>query len=325
MIALYGSERSFNRKVGEVISAVSIRIPLAAAFQETSHFTTRLSAVLLSILVSLFVLHFLLTRGLIFRPLSLLRDKATLIAGDPRNIGDQIPLPKGWELAELTAAFNRMSRALQSQTDDLEKTVAERTRQLQVANDQLVNDIAERKEAEEKIHQLAYYDSLTGLPNRILLYDRLEQSLAHALRQQCGVVLMFLDLDDFKVVNDTLGHEAGDRYLQTIAERLSGCLRKNDTVARFGGDEFVFCGRINHPSEAPVIAEKILESLKQPINIDGHSFVATASIGITTYPTDGNDVSTLLKLADAAMYEAKKRGKNAYYMNEQANSEGATR
>ncbi|WP_432822551.1 diguanylate cyclase domain-containing protein [Trichloromonas sp.] len=324
MLALYGSDRSFDRNVGEVISAISIRIPLAQAYADSNHFAFSLSVLLLSILVALFLLHLLLTRGLVFAPLARLRQKAALIAGDPGHLGDRIPLPKGRELAALTEAFNVMSGALRRQQDVLEETVAERTRQLQVANDQLQEDIAERKQAEEKIHQLAYYDSLTGLPNRVLMYDRLEQSLANARRQGCGVVLMFLDLDDFKVVNDTLGHEAGDRYLRTIAERLSGCLRKNDTVARFGGDEFVFCGQIAHPDETPVIASKILGCLKPPITIDGHPFVTTASIGVATYPTDGSDAATLLKLADAAMYEAKGRGKNAYFIHGGDGRDGAT-
>ncbi len=324
MLALYGSDRSFNRKAGEVISAVSIRIPLAHAYADSNHFAFRLSALLLSILVVLFLLHSLLTRGLVFAPLARLRHKATLIAGDPGHLGDLIPLPRGRELAALTEAFNVMSGALRRQTDDLEETVAERTRQLQVANDQLVRDIVERKKTQEKIHQLAYYDSLTGLPNRVLMYDRLEQSLANARRQGSGVVLMFLDLDDFKVVNDTFGHEAGDRYLRTIAERLSSCLRKNDTVARFGGDEFVFCGQITHPEETPVIATKILGCLKPPVTIDNRPFVTTASIGIAIYPTDGSDASTLMKLADAAMYEAKGRGKNAYYIHGQDDRESTT-
>ncbi len=324
MLDLYGRDRSFNRKTGEIISAVSIRIPLVDAYADANYFAFRLSALLLTILVVLFLLHFLLTSRLVFAPLARLREKVTSIAGDPGYLGDQIPLPKGRELSALTEAFNVMSGALRRQKDELEETIAERTRQLQVANAQLLQDIAELKNAEEKIHQLAYYDSLTGLPNRVLMYDRLERSLANAKRQGGGVVLMFLDLDDFKVVNDTLGHEAGDRYLQTIAERLTGCLRKNDTVARFGGDEFVFCGQITHPEETPVIAKKILDCLKPPILLNKLVFEPTASIGIANYPTDGEDAAVLLKLADAAMYTAKGRGKNAYYIHGQDSLENAT-
>ena len=180
-------------------------------------------------------------------------------------------------------------------------------------------DITLIKETQNKLEHSAHHDALTGLPNRVLFRDRLEQGLAAAHRDGKGVALLFVDLDRFKVINDTLGHEAGDLLLQEVARRLPGCLREDDTVARMGGDEFVVILRgISQPEDAALLAARLLAEASRPLPLASHEVAATLSIGISLYPQDGKDVSTLLKNADAAMYRAKDMGRNCYqyYSNE---------
>jgi diguanylate cyclase (GGDEF)-like protein/PAS domain S-box-containing protein len=175
-------------------------------------------------------------------------------------------------------------------------------------------DITELKQAEEQIRQLAYYDSLTNLPNRRLLLDRLKNNLAHAKRHHRAMAIMFLDLDRFKQINDTLGHDAGDALLTQVAKRLTGCVRMIDTVARSGGDEFVIVlTEIAQPADAAQVAEKIIAACAPPIEVAGHTLNITTSIGIALYPVDGtDDVDMLMKKADMAMYAAKDAGRNGY-------------
>jgi diguanylate cyclase (GGDEF)-like protein len=171
----------------------------------------------------------------------------------------------------------------------------------------------ERKRVEEHLAFLAHYDHLTGLANRALFRDRLNQSLARADRNKNQVALMFLDLDNFKAVNDTLGHDAGDLLLQGVSERLRRCVRKTDTVARLGGDEFtVILEGITSMQQPAMVAQKILDSLLMPFNLSGHEVFITTSIGITIYPSDSETIKDLLKYADRAMYRAKEHGCNHY-------------
>jgi diguanylate cyclase (GGDEF)-like protein/PAS domain S-box-containing protein len=179
------------------------------------------------------------------------------------------------------------------------------------------SDISERKASEQHIHRLAYYDALTHLPNRTLFQDRLHSALQHAERQQAWVVLMFLDLDRFKPINDSLGHAAGDRMLQEMATRLLACVADDDTVARMGGDEFTLLLQPGATREIALnraihVAEQILNSLVTPFVLEGREFFVTASIGIALSPQDGNELSQLMKNADTAMYHAKERGKNNF-------------
>ncbi|MFJ2692634.1 EAL domain-containing protein [Pseudomonas sp. NPDC087336] len=179
------------------------------------------------------------------------------------------------------------------------------------------SDISERKASEQRIHRLAYYDALTHLPNRTLFQDRLHTALQAAERQKSWVVLMFLDLDRFKPINDSLGHAAGDRMLKEMATRLLGCVDDDDTVARMGGDEFTLLlqPRANREialTRAIHVAEQILASLVKPFVLEGREFFVTASIGIALSPQDGNELSQLMKNADTAMYHAKERGKNNF-------------
>ncbi len=169
--------------------------------------------------------------------------------------------------------------------------------------------------AEREIEKLAYYDSLTTLPNRTLLKDRLRQAITKAHRDRTQLAILFLDLDRFKGVNDTLGHAMGDRLLQEVGSRLSSCLRKTDTVARLGGDEFVVM--LTGPSDKheefiSIIARKILDQVSSPIILDDKEAFTSCSIGVAVYPGDGEEVDTLLKHADLAMYQAKEQGRNNF-------------
>jgi diguanylate cyclase (GGDEF)-like protein/PAS domain S-box-containing protein len=175
-------------------------------------------------------------------------------------------------------------------------------------------DITERKRQQDEIHRLAYYDPLTNLPNRRLLLERLHQSLIQARRYRRSLAVMFLDLDHFKEINDTLGHDIGDALLKAVAARLAGCIRGGDTVARQGGDEFVILlAEIAEPGDAAGVAEKLLRALRDPVPLAGHELRATVSIGISIYPVDGtDDAQELMRKADIAMYAAKQAGRNRY-------------
>jgi len=170
-----------------------------------------------------------------------------------------------------------------------------------------------RKQAEERVRQLAHYDEVTRLANRNLFNQILSHALAQARRNGKPLAILFIDLDGFKNINDTLGHEAGDRVLTEIARRLLGCLRDGDTVSRFGGDEFVvLLEDAMKPAHSVAVAQKILTAVAAPIVIEAREFVVTASIGVSNYPADGDDMQSLLRYADAAMYRAKERGKNQF-------------
>jgi len=178
---------------------------------------------------------------------------------------------------------------------------------------QIFSDITERKEREERVRHLAHHDALTDLPNRVLLNDRITQAIALAQRTGAHVAVMFLDLDRFKTVNDSLGHSIGDKLLQVVASRLRGCVRGSDTVSRLGGDEFVILvPDLETPASAGTMAGKVLEAVALPCSIDGHELALTPSIGISIYPGDGDDVDALLRNADAAMYHAKESGRNNF-------------
>ena len=175
------------------------------------------------------------------------------------------------------------------------------------------SDITERKKAEERIHYLAYYDALTGLPNRALFYKLVDQALLEARRNRLHGALLFIDLNRFKPINDTLGHSVGDRLLQAVANRLRAALRTEDVVARLGGDEFVVgLFDIARRDHAAIVAQKLLAALEAPFVVDNHELKAGAAIGIAVYPQDGFDTETLLRLADIAMYRAKHTGEHGY-------------
>jgi diguanylate cyclase (GGDEF)-like protein/PAS domain S-box-containing protein len=174
----------------------------------------------------------------------------------------------------------------------------------------IARDITERRRAEDRLHHLALHDALTGLPNRFLFCERVCQAFVQARRHDYQVALLFIDLDRFKQINDSLGHQIGDRLLQVTASRLRGCLREGDVIARLGGDEFVVSlTALTDASDATLIAGKILETLREPFHVGSHELNVSASIGIGIYPADGQDLETLMHAADTAMYHAKKQGR----------------
>jgi diguanylate cyclase (GGDEF)-like protein/PAS domain S-box-containing protein len=176
-------------------------------------------------------------------------------------------------------------------------------------------DVTERKRVEEQIEYQAYHDALTGLPNRRLFRDRLTVALAHAKRMKHPLAVMFLDLDRFKVVNDTLGHSTGDELLKTVGTRLQASLREEDSIARMGGDEFtILLADLKTTDDSAKIAQKVLDTVAQPLRIDGTELFVTTSIGIALFPSDGDTAEALLANADHAMYRAKDAGRNSYQM-----------
>ncbi|HEX7036527.1 MAG TPA: EAL domain-containing protein [Pseudomonadales bacterium] len=203
----------------------------------------------------------------------------------------------------------------------------ERTRRGFVGTYGTARDITERKEAEEVINFQAYHDLLTQLPNRALLKDRLALAIAQAERNKRKLAVMFLDLDRFKVVNDTLGHTMGDRLLKAVANRLQSCLRSGDTLSRFGGDEFMLLlPEVRTRDDVVVIASKILERLTAPFSLDGHELFVGASIGIAMYPEAGDSEEALIQNADIAMYHVKGNRRNGYqFFSEEMNHQFSTR
>jgi len=177
----------------------------------------------------------------------------------------------------------------------------------------VAQDITEQREMQERMSHQAHYDSLTDLPNRVLFFDRLTQAINQAQRKNWIVSLLFIDLDRFKNVNDTLGHAIGDRLLRQVAARILLGVRTEDTSARLGGDEFaVILSDLTRAQDAGTVAQKILRSLEKPFDLDGHEVFVTASIGIANYPSDSEDPESLIKNADAAMFQAKLLGRNTY-------------
>ena len=171
----------------------------------------------------------------------------------------------------------------------------------------------ERKQVDGRLIYLAHYDSLTHLPNRALFRDRMTRALAHAQRNARRVALLFLDLDHFKAINDTLGHDVGDELLISVARRLETCVRKNDTVARLGGDEFTaIIENIDNADDVAAVAQKIVETMSRSFRLDGHELFVTVSIGIALFPTCGLDPATLIKNADTALYSAKDNGRSCF-------------
>jgi diguanylate cyclase (GGDEF)-like protein/PAS domain S-box-containing protein len=177
----------------------------------------------------------------------------------------------------------------------------------------IARDITERKKFENAIKQLAYHDPLTGLPNRILFKDHVTLALAHAARYNNKLALMVMDLDKFKEINDTLGHDAGDQLLRDVGSRLLSTVRKTDTVSRMGGDEFVLLiSEIINEEDAANVAQKILETIRKPFTFKRHKLNITPSIGVAVYPKDGKNIDTLTRHADFAMYHVKQGRQNGY-------------
>ena len=213
----------------------------------------------------------------------------------------------------------RAEEELQRAHDELEDRVRQRTARLTEANTRLQREIDERRDLEEHLTPQAFHDPLTGLPNRTLFLDRLDLALDRAKPQDGGVAVLLMDLDDFKVINDSLGHEVGDQVLLAVAERLENCMLAGETLARFGGDEFtVLLEGVPSPSEAARVAERIQEALRRaPFVMSERNSSITTSVGIAFGGQGKERPGDLLRNADLAMYEAKAKGKNRYVVFEQ--------
>jgi diguanylate cyclase (GGDEF)-like protein/PAS domain S-box-containing protein len=231
--------------------------------------------------------------------------------------------PKDIARASKLLAFNRLTKAtgpdefVLNRKDKTKVTVEINTALITMNGTKvvlgMVQDITTRKEADVKIRKMAYHDALTGLPNRVLFVDRLKLAMAHAQRHQQKLAVMLLDLDHFKDINDTHGHNVGDQLLRSAGKRLTGLLRKNDTVSRMGGDEFfLLLPELTEVNDATKIAQKIMKAFREPFAFNGHELSITTSIGIALYPDDGEKVDILLINADIAMYQAKEKGRNNY-------------
>lgn len=189
----------------------------------------------------------------------------------------------------------------------------------------ILRDISERKENEERVRRLAHHDSLTGLPNRNLLNDRMNHAVARVRRSGGRMAVLYVDLDRFKPINDALGHEAGDVVLREVAQRLISCVRSSDTVARVGGDEFVVVvEEISRPGEAALVARKIIDAMSRPVVYDGHECTIGASIGGALFPDDGETMDDVCKAADVAMYRVKRAGRNGFRFFAEASTDPLT-
>ncbi|CCQ75383.1 bifunctional diguanylate cyclase/phosphodiesterase [Magnetospira sp. QH-2] len=308
-------------------------------------YVLRIAGLVLVIALFVTIVTMLVISRAILMPLLTLRHRLQAVGDDPEKADQyQAPEAREDEIGDLQRAFNGMItriaadigiiRATETQLreahDRLEEKVVERTRELS-------HEVAQRRHAmelleasQEQLTHKANFDDLTGLPNRLLAMDRLEQALGVARRYEQKVALMLLDMDNFKTVNDTLGHNYGDQLLIEISKRFGDCLRDSDTVARIGvepdaqgdgtgpdtvarigGDEFmVILPHMDHVTDTDIVARKILEACAAPFDINGHEIFITTSIGITIFPQDGQSAVALLANADNAMYEAKRIGRN---------------
>ncbi len=304
VVAVESCRRCHRVDAGEVMGAISIKIALRRYDEAVSSSTRQLLFAGSGILGATVILSILFVMRVIVRPIKEFQKAARIIGGG--DLTHRIKSFQSLEINALAEEFNRMASKLGDLTKNLEKKVDERTKELR-------KEIAERKKSEETIRYMAYHDYLTGLPNRLLLIDRMNQILARERWHRRLAAVIFLDLDRFKNVNDTLGHQAGDEILKTVARRLTRCLRDGDTVARQGGDEFtILLQDVKRIEDVTKVIEKIFSAFEEPFRIEGREIYLTVSMGISIYPDDGEDAETLLRNADIAMYQAKEEGKNNY-------------
>ncbi len=242
------------------------------------------------------------------------RRESTVIDNEAAVLSREILVTAREDAADLHDDVSRLrDTAGQDMSDDQVNMLRQANEKLVIATIEARNLTDQVQMANDQLDHLAHHDVLTDLPNRILLQDRLSQAIELAHRQGRQLAVMFMDLDQFKHINDSLGHTVGDQLLQSVAQRLVGCVRQSDTISRQGGDEFVLLlPFIEHPEDAALSAQKILTALAEPYHIDLHDLYVSVSIGISIYPDDGQDAETLIKNADAAMYNAKENGRNNY-------------
>ena len=278
--------------------------------------------VLLSILMGSLILVYAIAsklQRLVTDPILRLSKAATEVAKN-NNYALQVAGEGSDEIGRLIGTFNKMMNEIQIRDSELaqqhvilEENIAERTHALKTANQQLAISKERAETAAKRMTWQAYHDALTDLPNRTMLNDRLDIELAHASREKKQLAILFLDLDRFKIINDSLGHSFGDQLLRVVAQRLQNCIRDDDTVARLGGDEFmILLPNISVAEDAGRVAKKIIESVSQTVVFEDQELNVTTSVGIAIYPEDGSASDVLIKNADTSMYRAKDKGRNAY-------------
>ncbi|SHL89636.1 diguanylate cyclase/phosphodiesterase with PAS/PAC sensor(s) [Nitrosospira sp. Nsp11] len=245
----------------------------------------------------------------------------------PDRVGEEIKIMSLIKSGKLADHFETVRWAKGEKPIDVSVTVSpvkDVTGKI-IGASKVARDITQSKESQERIRYLAHYDPLTGLPNRTLFADRMRVAIGNAERYSFRLALLFIDLDRFKLVNDSLGHEIGDKLLKIVAERMHSVVRLTDTVSRMGGDEFiVLLSQIEAPEDAGRVAGKLIEAVSQPYIIELHELVLTASIGISIYPDHGKEASSLLRNADASMYSAKEAGRNLYRFYSEESTSRAT-
>ena len=268
---------------------------MAESTGKTLRFIFNIVVILILMIMSML---FLNLYNSIIRPINILKNATRLLAKG--NLGERVEIKTHDEIGQLSESFNKMGSVLNETT---------------VSRDSLIEQVEMRKKSEKRAEHMAYHDQLTGLPNRHLLIDRLAQTIAQKQRDNKLAAVIFIDLDNFKLVNDSLGHAAGDILIKSTAERLKKGVRASDTLARHGGDEFtVLIHDMSKVEYITNIVEMFFSAFETPFNIEGQNFFITISVGISVYPTDGSDADTLLKNADTAMYRAKASGKNSYQL-----------
>lgn len=285
----------------EYYTKISIKIPRDVMKVGLKSKKTILTIVPLVFMFILLLLWIYLDKQVLSRIVKL--NKQVLTIKNENSISSRIKINRTRydEIIELTKSINSM-------LDSVDKT-----KELEISNQRLEVEIIERQRIQEEVTFLAYHDALTGLPNRMLLSDRLNQGILQSKRKETLISIMFIDIDEFKIINDTLGHDQGDELLKQFATRLSKIVRKNDSACRIGGDEFILYFNGYENEEAlDIIASKVMNIFKNPFYLRGQAYYITGSMGISQYPLDGEDVETLIKNADIAMYKAKNLGKNQY-------------
>ncbi|MCX2979659.1 EAL domain-containing protein [Halieaceae bacterium IMCC14734] len=335
---LYGADKDVfvrelaqarNQGAQHVLGYYQLGIDLSSLENELLEYTWRVGLTCLGFSLLACIILVLITRK-ISAPLSNLAQLASDISAGrldrsfkARGTGEVYKI--GAMLNMVLAELNSYKTRMDVDNNLLSMKVEERTAQLSKRNDELNKAVAQVTRTKNRLRQLAYYDSLTSLPNRQLFSEQLQLLLNIAKRDNIKIALLFLDLDNFKRINDSLGHNAGDALLREVAARLSGCIRESDLISqyfdnesridisRLGGDEFtVVLHKLEEKGIAGVVAERLLDALQTPMIIEGHEIVITPSIGIAVAPDDADSVEGLLKMADTAMYHAKTTGKNGY-------------
>jgi diguanylate cyclase (GGDEF)-like protein len=322
-------------KVALLVALIALLTGAATLLFSTGGQLNMQGTILILLLATIFGLAcYLLVRKLtapLAQAASAAREIAATRLERPELVGSDHDVAGVEAVLQLAKAELDRSRALRTEDHQkLDLELKQRTSDLTQQNEELLESLREKAASEEQLRHLAYYDSLTSLPNRRLFNEQLEQLLRMAQRSGSQLAMLFLDLDDFKRINDSVGHRAGDILLQDVAARVQSCLRDSDLVAhhvdaglsigvsRIGGDEFtVVLNQLETAESAGVVAQRIVDALRQPFSIEGQEITVSLSIGIALAPGDASDASGLLKAADTAMYYAKAGGKNsyAYYQN----------